>query len=79
MVAWPLLNYFFFYLQVIFEGNTEIISWIVVHDGSTLAPEYALEHNMDLVLLRSSTGCIDTTVVKNSFIFISRYSVKISY
>ena len=61
------------HLQVIFDGDANVVRWVVVTDGTQLPPDFALEKNFDLLLLRSSDGMIDATVVKNALIVIDRY------
>ena len=55
-----------------YDSAGKIIHWLVVTDDSHVPADYAIENNLNVTLLRSPTGRLNSIVVKNALIYIKR-------
>ena len=60
-------------LQVIYNGSSEIIRWLIVHDGSFLTDEFVITQSESAMFLKSEDGMFNSTTLKNAMICINRY------
>ena len=60
------------YVQVIYDGNGNVIHWIMVTDGSVISDDFTISGNFDVMFLKSETGGLNATVVRNTMISIQR-------
>ena len=70
--------YFYYILQMIYDGEGTVIQWIIVTDGSVLTDDITTSGEFDVLFLKTSNGSLNATALKNAMIMISRY-VKIQF
>ena len=67
--------YKLFKFKVIYDGEGEIVKWIIVSDGKTLPHEWTQSQDCDALFLISEDGTMNSTVLRNALITINRYSI----
>ena len=65
--------YFYYILQMIYDGEGTVIQWIIVTDGSVLTDDITTSGEFDVLFLKTSNGSLNATALKNAMIMISRY------
>ena len=55
-----------------YDGEGQIIQWIIVTERDALAEEFITSGEFDVLFLKTNSGCINSTVVKNAMIMIAR-------
>ena len=76
MITYPKdVNCFLWYLfaKVIYDGNGTIIKWVMVTDGSVLTDDITTSGQHDVIFLKTATGRLTSTVIKNTMITLKRY------
>ena len=71
--------YIFSKFKVIYDGEGEIVKWIIVSDGKTLTLEWTQSQDCDALFLISEDGTMNSTVLRNALIIINRYSIYLNY
>ena len=65
--------YFYYILQMIYDGEGTVIQWIIVTDGSVLTDDITTSGEFDVLFLKTINGSLNATALKNAMIMISRY------
>ena len=61
------------FLQLIYNGEGNVLKWIVITDGNLLTHDMIQHLEIDVLLLRSEDGGLSSTMIKNAMICIKRY------
>ena len=57
---------------MIYDGNGCVVKWIIVTDGTVLTNELIESCSDDILFLKTDSGGITSTVIRNSMISIKR-------